>query len=110
MSCTFSEGLFSASFLLFSELDLLLLLLLLEDDELEEDLESCLLKLSFERDPLASISWRGKKKKVLRYLWTTEREICGANVNKCEVFKSLLSVVNGTRNHFLWRGTHLVKL
>lgn len=57
MPSTFSEGLFSASFLLFSELDLLLLLLLLlEDDELEEDFESCLLKLSFERDPLVSIS------------------------------------------------------
>lgn len=49
---TFSEGLFSASFLLFSELDLLLPLLLLEDEELEEDLESCLLKLSFDTDPL----------------------------------------------------------
>ncbi len=56
--CTFSGGLFSASFLLFSELDLLLLLLLLEDEELEEDFESCLLKLSFDTDPLdTSISW-----------------------------------------------------
>lgn len=54
---TLSDGLFSASFLLFSELDLLLLLLLLlEDEELEEDFESCLFKLSFERDPLASVS------------------------------------------------------
>lgn len=51
--CTFSEDLFSPSFLLFSELDLLLtLLLLLEDEELEEDLESCLLKLSFDTDTL----------------------------------------------------------
>lgn len=49
---TFSDGLFSPSFLFFSELDLLLpLLLLLEDEELEEDLESCLLKLSFDTDP-----------------------------------------------------------
>lgn len=53
-SGTFSEGLFSPSFLLFSELDLLLPLLLLEDEELEEDLESCLLKLSFDTDPLAT--------------------------------------------------------
>lgn len=52
-SQTFSAGLFSGSFLFFSELDLLLLLLLLlEDEELEEDLESCLLKLSFDTDPL----------------------------------------------------------
>lgn len=51
---TFSTGLFSDSFLLFSELDLLLLLLLLllEDEELEEDFESCLVKLSFDTDPL----------------------------------------------------------
>lgn len=56
MFSTLSDGLFSASFLLFSELDLLLLLLLLEDEELEEDFESCLFKLSFERDPLASAS------------------------------------------------------
>lgn len=55
---TLSTGLFSASFLLFSELDLLLLLLLLEDEELEEDFESCLFRLSFERDPLASVSCR----------------------------------------------------
>lgn len=48
-SHTFSIVLFSGSFLLFSELDLLLLLLLLlEEEELEEDLESCLLKLSFD--------------------------------------------------------------
>ena len=51
--CTFSDDLFSPSFLLFSELDLLLtLLLLLEDEELEEDLESCLLKLSFDTETL----------------------------------------------------------
>lgn len=46
MTHTFSADLFSASFLLFSELDLVALLL--DDEELEEDLESCLLKLNFD--------------------------------------------------------------
>lgn len=46
MTPTFSADLFSASFLLFSELDLVALLL--DDEELEEDLESCLLKLNFD--------------------------------------------------------------
>lgn len=45
---TFSDGLFSLSFLLFS--GLLLPLLLLEDEELE-DLESCLLKVIFDTVP-----------------------------------------------------------
>lgn len=48
---TFSAVLFSPSFLLFSELDLVVLLLL-DDEELEEDLESCLLKLSFDTGAL----------------------------------------------------------
>lgn len=48
---TFSAGLFSPSFLLFSELDLVVVLLL-DDEELEEDLESCLFKLSFDTDTL----------------------------------------------------------
>lgn len=44
MQKTFSKVLFSASFLVFSELLGLLLLLVMDDDddELEEDLESCL--------------------------------------------------------------------
>lgn len=66
VSQTFSDGLFSPSFLLFSELDLvlLLLLLLLEDEELEDDLESCLLKLNFDTDPLeTSVSWENMKVK-----------------------------------------------
>ncbi|KAF3852556.1 hypothetical protein F7725_005911 [Dissostichus mawsoni] len=56
--------------MLFSELDLLLLLLLLEEEELEEDLESCLLKLSFDTDPLdTSISW-GHNMRIQNVLFT----------------------------------------
>lgn len=46
MTSTFSADRFSASFLLFSELDLVALLL--DDEELEDDLESCLLRLNFD--------------------------------------------------------------
>lgn len=62
-SSTFSDGLFSASFLIFSELDLLLPLVLLEDEELE-DLESCLFKLSFDTELFDISMSSGQKNKT----------------------------------------------